>query len=123
MDSTRHSTAPKTVRAVPLDDDFDDLRSAFERRLHSDRIEFVTLSAALASSEEDAERIFGELVYRAHRLRGAAEIFEAADFARAANALEDAAIGARSAHASHADPAVWSALVDLVNLIGIKPKL
>ena len=71
MDSTRHSTAPKTVRAVPLDDDFDDLRSAFERRLHSDRIEFVTLSAALASSAHnvavDLERAPG------HQLR--AEIF------------------------------------------------
>ncbi len=86
--------------------------------MRSERIQFVALSAALASRGDDPEAIFGDLEFRAHKLRGAAQIFEAIEFANAANALEQAAIAASRAHAGNADPAVWAALGDLVSLIG-----
>src|ERR1700722_7306684 len=86
MGSTRKYPAAKT-RADRPPDDFDDLRSAFEARMQSERIQFVALSAALASRGDDPEEIFGDLEFRAHKLRGAAEIFEATEFANAANAL------------------------------------
>jgi len=112
------STRIAALTAQPPSDDFDDLRAAFEARMQSERIHFVALSAALASRGDDPHEIFGDLVFRAHKLRGAAEIFEATEFAKAANALEQAAIAASSAHADNADPAVWEALGDLVSLIG-----
>ncbi|HEY1312569.1 MAG TPA: Hpt domain-containing protein [Steroidobacteraceae bacterium] len=117
MGSTRKCSAPQAHLAGPPDD-FDDLRRAFEARMRSERIQFVALSAALASRGDDPEAIFGDLEFRAHKLRGAAQIFEAIEFAHAANALEQAAIAASRTHAGNADPAVWAALGDLVSLIG-----
>jgi len=50
--------------------------------MQSERIHFVALSAALASRGDDPHEIFGDLVFRAHKLRGAAEIFEATSLPR-----------------------------------------
>jgi len=99
-------------------DGFDELREAFHARLKGDRVHFVVLSAALARTDEDPTRIFDDLQYRAHRLRGSAAIFDVADVAAAADALEQAAASAVAAQADNTDAAVWSALVALVRLMG-----
>jgi HPt (histidine-containing phosphotransfer) domain-containing protein len=104
--------------AVLPRDGFDELRDAFQARLKGDRVHFVVLSAALARTEENPTRIFDDLQYRAHRLRGSASIFEVAEIALAANELEQAAASASVGHADNTDPAVWSALVTLVRLMG-----
>ncbi|MEP6548392.1 MAG: Hpt domain-containing protein [Gammaproteobacteria bacterium] len=123
----RRATAPAAViasvaGAVP-NDGFDDLREAFQARLKGDRAHFVVLSTALARTENIPTQIFDDLQYRAHRLRGSASIFEVAEIASAANALEQAAASASVSHADNTDPAVWSALVALVRIMGHgKPK-
>jgi HPt (histidine-containing phosphotransfer) domain-containing protein len=107
-----------TAAAVVPGDGFDELRDAFQTRLKGDRVHFVVLSAALARNKENPTQIFDDLQYRAHRLRGSASIFEVAEIASAANELEQAAALASAGHADNTDPAVWSALVTLVRLMG-----
>ncbi|MEP6886447.1 MAG: Hpt domain-containing protein, partial [Gammaproteobacteria bacterium] len=75
-------------------------------------------SAALARTEENPSKIFDDLQYRAHRLRGSAAIFEVVEISAAAEALEQAAACASVSHADNSDPAVWSALGTLVRLMG-----
>jgi HPt (histidine-containing phosphotransfer) domain-containing protein len=119
----RHADTPVLVPVLPAaavvpGDGFDELRDAFQARLKGDRVHFVVLSAALARNVENPTRIFDDLQYRAHRLRGSASIFEVAEIASAANELEQAAASASVGQADNTDPAVWSALVTLVRLMG-----
>jgi HPt (histidine-containing phosphotransfer) domain-containing protein len=99
-------------------DGLEELRLAFHARLQSDRVHFVTLSAALARAEESPGWIFRDLQFRAHKIRGGAAIFEIAEIAAAACALEQAAISASMADADNSDAGVWSALVALVQVMG-----
>jgi HPt (histidine-containing phosphotransfer) domain-containing protein len=94
------------------------LQELFAVRLQSERVHFVTLSAALARAEESPGGIFDELTFRAHRLKGAAATFEFANLAAAAGALERASFAAATSHAPHTDPDVWEALVALVQMLG-----
>src|SRR5476649_1799117 len=120
----RHAGSPALVPVLPAaavvpGDGFDELRDAFQTRLKGDRVHFVVLSAALARNQENPTRIFDDLQYRAHRLRGSASIFEVAEIASAAEELEQAAATASAGHAENTDPAVWSALVTLVRLMSL----
>jgi HPt (histidine-containing phosphotransfer) domain-containing protein len=101
------------------DDRFEELREAFHIRLRSDRVRLTTLAAALARGEEDPARVFESIRLCAHRVRGAAAIFEASEVNVAANALEQAAGSASIGHADNSDAAVWTALETLVDLLGI----
>lgn len=104
-------------------DDFSQLSDAFFARLSSDRVNFVTLSAALAQAEKDPRATFEDLRFRAHKLNGAAGIFEAMDVMSAANALEQAALRAIQTRAKHNDDAVWATLQALVTLLGsVEPR-
>jgi HPt (histidine-containing phosphotransfer) domain-containing protein len=94
------------------------LRELFAVRLQSERVHFVTLSAALARAEESPAGIFDDLTFRAHRLKGAAATFEFADLAAAAGALERASFAAATSHAPHTDADVWETLVALVQMLG-----
>lgn len=117
MLSTRH----RLHEAIPTgaqDDIFEDLRTAFRARLQSERVRFVTLSAALARAEDDPARIFHDLSARAHKIRGGAAALEIAEMASAACALELAATTASASRADNTDAAVWSALVALVRILG-----
>jgi HPt (histidine-containing phosphotransfer) domain-containing protein len=98
--------------------DSEELRVAFHARLQSERVHFVTLSAALARVEESPTWIFHDLRDRAHKLRGTAAIFEMDEVAAAARSLEKAAASASMSHADNTDSAVWTALVALVRLMG-----
>jgi HPt (histidine-containing phosphotransfer) domain-containing protein len=94
------------------------LQELFAVRLQSERVHFVTLSAALARAEESPAGIFDDLTFRAHRLKGAAATFDFANLAAAAGALEQASFAAATSHAAHTDPDVWEALVALVQMLG-----
>jgi chemotaxis protein histidine kinase CheA len=108
----------RAAAPIDRDDSFESLRQAFHARLESERVHFVTLSAALARAEENPVRIFEDLVYRAHRLQGGAAIFEEAEVARAAGKLENAAVVAAQSRADNTNEEVWAALEALVKLMG-----
>lgn len=105
-------------KSAAAEDGFENLRHAFHARLESERVHFVSLSAALARAEENPAWIFEDLQFRAHRLQGGASIFEVTDVAKAAHALEQAAVCASKARADNTDEKVWEALVMLVQLMG-----
>jgi hypothetical protein len=112
------SAAPIRSAAGDDEDSFESLRQAFHARLESERVHFVTLSAALARAEENPAWIFEDLVYRAHRLQGGAAIFEESEVALAAGKLESAAVVAAQSRADNTNEEVWAALEALVTLMG-----
>lgn len=118
MGSTRRRPRKSSAAPATPKDGFESLRHAFHARLESERVHFVTLSAALARAEENPASIFEDLEFRAHRLQGGAAIFEVSDVASAAGRLEQAAVLAAKSRATHCDEAVWSALAALVHLMG-----
>jgi hypothetical protein len=103
----------------PLTGDSQELLESFCARLQRERVHMVGLSAALAGTEDDPTQIFDALESRAHRLYSDASAIEIATVADAADALERAALAASRSNSSHTDPAVWTALVALVRLMGI----
>jgi hypothetical protein len=105
--------------APVLTGDSQELLASFCARLQRERVHMVSLSAALASTEDDPTRIFDALESRAHRLYSDASAIEIATVADAADALGRAALAASRSNSSHTDPAVWTALVALVRLMGI----
>ncbi len=127
MKPIEHPVSPRTRTARPpgtargqdgrLDDEFNSLSGLFRARLQSERMHFASLSAALAHAEESPGKIFEDVNFRAHRLKGTAAIFEFKDIAAAAHALEYAAKAAIATRAPNSDAAVWSALVALVSLL------
>src|ERR1700749_5148232 len=99
MGSIKHRPRKVTLK-VEADDSFESLREAFQVRMESERVHFVTLSAALARAEENPAWIFDDLKQRAHKLQGGAAIFEESEVAVAAGALEAAAVHAAQSRAT-----------------------
>ena len=118
MGSIRRRPPKHTQEQTPADDGFESLKLAFQARLESERVHFVTLSAALARADENPAWIFEDLQYRAHRLQGGAAIFDETEVASAAGALEAAAVQAAKSRSDNTDEQVWEALVRLVRLMG-----
>jgi HPt (histidine-containing phosphotransfer) domain-containing protein len=98
-------------------DGFDELQLAFRARLRSERIHYVSLSAALAGAVESPAPIFRDLEFCAHKTRGGAAIFQMPEVAAAACALEQSAATAANSRANDADAAVFAALAALVRLL------
>ena len=96
---------------------FESLGSIFLARLQNERVHLATLSAALARADDNPEAIFRDLHSRAHRLSATAGIFEAADIAAAAHALELTADAAARSGSNNANPRVWGAMLALMNLL------
>jgi hypothetical protein len=117
MGSTRRRRKVAKTAQVQADG-FESLRHAFHAGLEGERVRFVSLSAALARAESNPSWIFDDLQFRAHRLQGGAAIFEVANVAVAAGALEQAAVCASNARADNTDEQVWAALVTLVRSMG-----
>jgi HPt (histidine-containing phosphotransfer) domain-containing protein len=109
---------PRPAREADTSDShFEQLRGAFYTRLRNDRARLATLSAELARTDEDVAPVLEELRVLAHRMCGAAAIFEAPDIGDAANTLEQTLLTAIDEHADGTDPAVSAALEALVNLL------
>jgi HPt (histidine-containing phosphotransfer) domain-containing protein len=100
-----------------LEDEFESLRNEFHARLQRERLQLTVLAAALTRSDGDSNGIFESLRQFAHRMHGAAAIFESTDVANAAHALERASVSAVLANAGSTDPSVWTALVTLVDML------
>jgi HPt (histidine-containing phosphotransfer) domain-containing protein len=99
-------------------DEYGGVRQRLYLSLQTERMQLVSLSAALARAKEDATEVFQELVLRAHKLHAGAAILEIPEIAGAADSLEQAATRASKSHAINSDPSVWDALATLVYQIG-----
>jgi HPt (histidine-containing phosphotransfer) domain-containing protein len=98
------------MRSTDVEQDrFEELRDIFQTRLRNDQVRLTTLSAVLAREEGDARRTFEDIRQFAHRLCGAAAIFESPEIVAAAEALETAARSAHDAQSNHSDVDVWAA--------------
>src|ERR1700722_8109229 len=102
-----------------MDDEFDRIRVTFYARLRCDRMRLTTLATSLSRVEGHPAGVFKALQGLAHRIRGAAAIFEASELAGAAYALEQAATAACDKRSDHSDGPVWSALEELVELLAM----
>jgi hypothetical protein len=111
----------KTAPApAAMNDEFDRIRTAFYARLRCDRMRLTTLATSLSRIEGHPGGIFKALQGLAHRIRGAAAVFEASELGGAAYALEQAAIAACDKRSDHADGPVWSALEELIELLAME---
>jgi hypothetical protein len=118
MKPTEHQQ-PAALTPVAPSDDFEQIRDAFYARLRSDRVCLMDLGAVLARAEGDASGVFEDIRAFAHRMHGAAAIFEDAGVSIDACALEQAANLAAIAHVDNSDAHVWSALETLVARLAI----
>jgi HPt (histidine-containing phosphotransfer) domain-containing protein len=109
MISTERWPHIASTQTVP-DDPFEQLRAAFQVRLQSDAVRLAVLAAALARADADSASNFEDIRLFAHRVRGAAALFGAADIASVADALEQTAISAAHARAENSDTSIWTAL-------------
>jgi HPt (histidine-containing phosphotransfer) domain-containing protein len=73
---------------------FEKLRLSFHERLLSEQARLATLAGALGIAEVDCSVVFRDIATFAHRLRGAALIFEYREIAEVAKTLELAAAAA-----------------------------
>jgi HPt (histidine-containing phosphotransfer) domain-containing protein len=97
--------------------EFEKLRSAFQLRLVRERANLENLAAALTRADGGSALAFEQLRFSAHRLHGAAAVFETFEVADAASALENASALAWSANADKSDVAVSTALRGLIDLL------
>jgi HPt (histidine-containing phosphotransfer) domain-containing protein len=102
---------------IAADDALESLRRTFHTRLQSERLQLAELSTALTQAETTAAEVFEELRLCAHRMRGAAAMFNYLDVAAAAKALEQSAEVAAMSHGNNFDPGVWTPLVALLGLL------
>jgi hypothetical protein len=98
------------AQPTPSDDAFEEVRQSFLFRLHAEHARLLVLTDALASAKGNAAPAFGDLEIFAHRLRGAAAVFEAGALSEDAKALELAAAAASIAPVRDHDPFVWATL-------------
>jgi HPt (histidine-containing phosphotransfer) domain-containing protein len=111
-----HESRPGSSEATQ---ELEHFRVALHDRLRRDRVRLTTLSATLARAEQDAACSFEEIRAFAHRLGGAAAVFDADEITAAAHTLEQAANRALSTNASHFDPPVWTALETLCEQLAV----
>ena len=107
----------ETARAILADDTFEQLRQGFYMRLRDDRVRLVILATTLAHSRSSPASAREELQVFAHKLRGAAAVFGAAEIRDAAQAVEVAAVAARQENSDEGDNQLWSALAFLSSLL------
>jgi HPt (histidine-containing phosphotransfer) domain-containing protein len=108
----------RTTQVVLPDDTFEQLQLAFYERLRKDRAGLAILGTALARAVTNPTPALEDLRTFAHRLRGAAAIFGAAEIRDAAQDLEVASYAAPNTLEDPANGAVWSAIALLADLLG-----
>jgi len=109
--------ARSSVNAMSSHEDeaFEEVRQSFLIRLHDEQIRLMALADALGSGGENAVSSLCALEVFAHRLRGAAAVFDAAVLSEDARSLELAVAAASIEPRIDNDPLVWSALRTLIS--------
>jgi hypothetical protein len=79
------------LELVTPEQEFEELRQRFHERLQRERVRLSQLAEALAGGKVDSALVVGDLGMFAHRLRGAALVFEYTGIGDAAKAVELAA--------------------------------
>ena len=79
------------LKPTVLDVSYEDVRQSFLLRLHGDEVRLAVLRDALGSAEVSPATAFVDLEIFAHRLRGAAAVFDLPELRDAAKGLELAA--------------------------------
>jgi HPt (histidine-containing phosphotransfer) domain-containing protein len=102
-----------------MDHEFDRIRATFYARLRCDRMRLTTLATSLSRVDGHPAGVFKALQGLAHRIRGAAAVFEASELRDAAYALEQAATTACDKRSDHSDGPVWLALEELVEQLAL----
>jgi len=93
-----------------LDVTYEDVRQSFLLRLQNDEVRLAMLRGALGSAEVSPARAFADLEVFAHRLRGAAAVFNFPELRDAAKGLELASAVAAAEHSPMGEPLVQSAV-------------
>ena len=93
---------------------YEDVHQSFQIRLSGEQARLTTLADALRCSDNGAASAFGELEWFAHRLRGAAAVFDYPELRDAAKVLEVAANAAVLEFAPFDEPRVQTAIRTLV---------
>ena len=99
---------------MPPELTYEDVRQSFLLRLGSEQTRLTALAAALGSPTDAPAPAFGDLEGFAHRLRGAAAIFDFPELRDASRALELAANTALAEQAPLNEPRVRIAIGSLV---------
>jgi HPt (histidine-containing phosphotransfer) domain-containing protein len=95
---------------LSADEEFAEVRLSFLARLPGEQVKLATLGKALGGAALDPWPVFGDLEYFAHRLRGAAAVFELPTLRDAAKALELAVAVAVRERATNVEPLVQKAM-------------
>ena len=96
-------------------DTFEEVRQSFLARLHGEMGRLEILANLLGVAGRDATTVFDDLAVFAHRLRGAAAVFDALALSQDAKALELAAAAASSGRASKDDASVSTTIRNLID--------
>jgi hypothetical protein len=109
------ATTPAPIEVT--DNGLGDLDITFKKRLKADRRRFVTLRALLARSPAIADGTIDELQFLAHRMSGAAAIFNYPALTLAAQALSDEVRVAPARDAAGGGRQPWLALDALIDML------
>jgi HPt (histidine-containing phosphotransfer) domain-containing protein len=99
---------------TPPNEEIKELKLLFQRRLQEDLLTLGSLASRFASADAAPATVLEEIRFFAHRLHGAAAIFEAHELATSAHALEAAAALAVTGDARDTPPSVSSILQNLL---------
>jgi HPt (histidine-containing phosphotransfer) domain-containing protein len=109
-----------TGTLTPPNEELKALGLLFQRRLRDDLQTLESLAAKFASADTAPGIVLEEIRFFAHRLRGAAAIFEAHELARSAQALEAAAALAVTGRGRNTPPSVSSILQCLLGQLSTR---
>lgn len=107
----------KPLSSIFASEPFLELRQMYFKGLRADRIHLVSLAASLIRCTDDVDTTLAQIRLIAHRMRGAAAIYEVPMVACTAAALEEAATPARHQDARQLVHRVHDALENLVDCI------
>jgi HPt (histidine-containing phosphotransfer) domain-containing protein len=109
-----------TGTLTPPNPELKELGLLFQRRLQEDLLTLGSLATRFASADAAPGTVLEEIRFFAHRLHGAAAIFEAHELARSAQALEAATALAVNGCARNTPPSVSSILQTLLGQLSTR---
>jgi hypothetical protein len=105
------------IPTLSPDDSFERLRKRFYRCLTSDRAQLLLMTAELGDADLDAIPSYRRIAALAHRICGAAGLFDHRTIGGAASILELAATNAIKSHSNNQNESVWQAITSLAEIL------